>query len=417
MRLLKFFYFLLFPMLLAYPNGLFVDTYVNYYYVLFVFLSFILFDTNHSFKLVLANKFFLSLWGIVLIANIWSLIFSYEISLFNYLSSTLRYLSYFLIASVIVSTTKTGKDFRFWVNSFLTGFTLSLIVLFLDAYRIPWIDSTFKIVSFADLNTLDIYYRAYGSYLSPISAGVFVLNAFLLIISLLVTNNNLPKSNKLFLGILAIFSTVAIVMTASRTTMVAFGASILFLILFSKHKFKFLIILLFLSVIVYQTGILDHYFENILLRNENQDIFRVGILQGSGRIETLIHSLNLYFDYRTTLFGVGPTEYSIGDGSYSYAHNGFVSLFLCYGFLGFILFLTTGIDIYKRIIKRELALHKRDNNKFLNLYSFLFFSINMIAFISSDGPVSHFWLIFFLFFLFFVEKYGSFVYKGASPFK
>lgn len=44
-------------------------------------------------------------------------------------------------------------------------------------------------------------------------------------------------------------------------------------------------------------------------------------------------------------------------------------------------------------------------NEFTKLYFLLVLIGNLTTFISSDGPVIHFWLISFLFFFFFILKY------------
>lgn len=402
--MLRFFYFLIFPLLLAYPNGLLVGTYLNYVYIVLVFISFLLFDKRNRISFSMTNKFFLALFFLILFANLNSSLIRFDIELFDYLSSTLRYLSYFLISTIMVSTVSNSSDFEFWIKSYLFGFLLSLVVLYLDSYRIFWIDPVFKIVSFEELNTLDIYFRAYGAYLTPISAGMFILNTFFLTLSLFVTNIIVNKKEKLILWLLTVLSVIGIVMTASRTSLIALGVSICLLILINKKRIQFILTAFFAVIIIYQTGILNNYLENISMRNETQISGGLSLLEGSGRVDTVMNSIRLFFNERTFFFGVGPSEYAVGDGTYSLAHNGFLSLVFCYGFVGFILFLFISVRLYKMVFSKD-SYFNINIHKFLKLYLGLFFVGNFTSFISSDGPVTHFWIISFLFFLFFIQKY------------
>ena len=176
--MLRFLYFFIFPIILVYPNGLFAGTYLNYIYTIFVFFTFLIFDKKNKFKFTIVNKFFLLLFLIVLIGNMSSSLIRYDIELLDYLSSTLRYFIYFVISTLLISTSRNERDFKFWTKSFLFGYGLSLVVLILDSFRINWIETVFKVTSFEERNTLEIYFRAFGAYLSPISAGIFILNSF-----------------------------------------------------------------------------------------------------------------------------------------------------------------------------------------------------------------------------------------------
>jgi len=403
--MLRFLYFMIFPILLAYPNGLLANTYLNYTYIVLVFLCFLIFEIGNKFRFTILNRFFFFLFLIVLIANVWSIHLNNEIGFFNYTASTLRYLSYFFISHILVNTTKTEKQFRFWVNSFFFGFSMSLLIVLLDALRIPWIETTFQLFSFEETKIPEIYFRAYGAYLSPISASVFILNSFLLTISMLLTKVTANKKEVIILWSLSIISIIAIILTASRTSLVALFAAIIIIILFSKSRFKFIFITLTLIIIIYKTGLLNHYFENIILRSINETSYGQSALEGSGRIETAVNSIRLYFGERTFYFGVGPSEYSFGDKVFSLAHNGFLSLLFCYGFAGVILFCIALISLFKSIYIKRSRINNFKYNKFIKLYFSLFFLINIITFISSDGPVTHFWLIYLLFFMFFVDNY------------
>lgn len=402
--MLRWLYFLIFPVFLAYPNGLLANTYLNYVYIVFVFISFMLFDKKKRIRFTVTNKFFVALFCIILVANLCSSLIKYDIDFFNYLSSSLRYLTYVLISTIMVSTVSNGTDFRFWIKSFLFGFSLSLIILYLDSYRVLWIDPIFKIISFEELDTLDIYFRAYGAYLSPISAGIFILNAFFLTTALLVTNVIVHKKEKLTLWLFTILSVIGIVMTASRTSLVALGTSIVFLVLFSKNRIKFIFISVFAIIIIYQSGILESYIENVTLRSETEMSGGKSALEGSGRVDTVLNSIRLFFNERTFFFGVGPSEYALGDGTYSLAHNGFLSVIFCYGLMGVVLFFRTGRNLYKLVFSNKSRV-SNGHDKFMKLYLGLFVIGNFITFISSDGPVTHFWLVFFIFFLFFIENY------------
>ena len=405
--MLRFLYFMIFPVMLVYPNGLLANTYLNYIYVVFVFICFLVFERGNKFYFTIVNSFFFFLFLIILFANLWSMLINTSIPEFNYIASTFRYLSYFFIAHILVNTTQNSRQFRFWVISFFVAFSLSLLLVVLDDLRYNWIEATFQIIPFRDRNTLDIYFRAYGAFLSPISAGIFILNSLLLTSTLLLTKVIKQKIEKILLWILSIISIVAIVMTASRTSLVGLIASGLIMLVFSKSRIRLIFILLLFVTIVYQIGFLDNYIDNIALRNMDETSSGKSALEGSGRVATALNSIKLFFGERTLLFGVGPSEYSVGDGTYSMAHDGFLSLLFCHGFFGVVLFFSIIMKLHNVITKKQMSLMNISKAHFLKMYFYLFIITNAITFISSDGPVTHFWLLYLLFFIYFVENYIS----------
>jgi len=414
--MLRLIYFLIFPFILVYPNGLLANTYLNHIYIYLAFIFFLIFERGNKSKFTKTNSFFLFLFVFVLIANIWSIQQKNEIPTFNYFASTLRYLSYFLLSHIIVNSTKNEKQFKFWIYSFSFGFILSLILIFLNAYRVLWVETIFQMSTFEEKQTLEVYFRAYGAYLSPISASIFILNYLLLLLSLLSNRILGTTGEKIGIWFLTIISIIAIFFTASRTSLIGLVATLIIILFFSKFKFKFRLIFISIAcgIIVYQTGILNQFIENVFIRSENETAIGNNILIGSGRIETAINSIRLYFGQRTFYFGVGPTEYSIGDKVFSMAHNGFLSLLFCYGIAGVYLFIRLVWKLRQSIKIKIVNIAQLNYSRFLKFYFYLFVIINSITFITSDGPVTHFWLIYFLIFIFFIENSISLIIKKTN---
>ncbi|WP_322549065.1 O-antigen ligase family protein [Flavobacterium psychraquaticum] len=393
--LIKIIYFFLFPLLLAYPNKLFEGTYINYIYIFVCFGLSLFLNRNKSFQSNKIISFFWWLFLLVLVANVFSSVLSYNIDISDYIASTLRYLSFFILTLFLFISTKSKHDFLFWIKSFLLGFSLSLIIIVLDSYKIGFIEPTFKITTFESQETLDIYFRAYGAYLSPISAGVFLLNTFV-IVNTTMLYINFKRWTSTFLYCILFLIIICIFMTASRTALLGLFIYLLLIALKSKNRIKILIIFLIAGVFIYYSGIIDVYLDNILLRNERESEISNNLLEGSGRIDTFFNSLKLYLDWRTLFFGVGPSEYSEGDDLYSFAHNGFLSLILCYGLLGVICFLNLLSFIYSKIATNTVS-----KKIFID-----YISVNAVCFITSDGPVTYFWIVNFIVFLFFIYKFN-----------
>lgn len=354
------------------------------------------FQNKNGVKSNKITSFFGCVLLLVHIANVFSAISSFTVESSDYIATTLRYLSYFVLTSFLFNTTKSQYDFYFWIKSFLFGFLLSLIVIILDSNRVGFVEPVFKMTTFESKETLDIYFRAYGAYLSPISAGVFLLNTFVILNTTMLYVKFKKKITIVLYGILFL-TVVCIFMTASRTALVGLVFYLLLATLQSKQRVKILLIAAVASLAIFYSGIIDVYIENILIRNERDTHASQNVLEGSGRFDTFIYSLKLYFDWRTFFFGVGPSEYSKGDGIYSLAHNGFLSVLLCYGVIGFILFYRVLKFIYSQVF----------NNTFLKKLFYYYLIVNSICFISSDGPVTHFWMINFIVFLYFIFIYAK----------
>ena len=399
--LIKFIYFFLFPLLLAYPNKLFEGKFINYIYIFVCFGLFMFLNRNKSFHGNKIISFFWCLFLIVLVANVFSSVLSYTIDISDYIASTLRYLSFFILTLFLFISTKNKYDLLFWIKSFLLGFVLSLIIILLDSYKIEFVEPTFKITTFESQETLDIYFRAYGAYLSPVSAGIFLVNTFV-IINTTMLYLNFKRSVTALLYCILFLIIICIFMTASRTALLGLVVYLLLIALRSKQRIKILIIFLLAGVFIYYSGIIDVYLENILLRNERESEISDNMLEGSGRIDTFFNSFKLYLDWRTLFFGVGPSEYSKGNGIYSLAHNGFFSIIFCYGLVGLICFYNLLFFIYSKI-----AINTFSKNIFI-----YYISINAVCFIASDGPVTYFWMINFIVFLFFLYKFNDM--KGVN---
>lgn len=386
---IKIIFFLLFLVLLAYPNNLLAGKFLNYIYIFFCG-SVVFLNRRDIVKTNYLLIFFFLLFLDVLLGNIFSSFVKINISLNEYFTTTFRYFSYLVLMYILINTTNTKNDFIFWIKSFLFGYSISVLIIFLDSYKVPFVEPLFKVISFESKETLDIYFRAYGAYLSPISAGTFLLNTFVIICTSLFYIK-LKSLYKNILIILLITTVLALFMTASRTSLIGLIFFGLIFILQTKNRIQLIILALFFGLIIYYSGIIDHYIENIMVRNSNEAEGNKSALEGSGRIDTYINSFKLYFNNRTFLFGVGPSEYAKGDGTHSFAHNGFISIILVYGMLGTLLFLNLLKTTFNYVYK----------NQFLKKILIYYTIVNCISFISSDGPVTHFWIINFICFLYF----------------
>jgi hypothetical protein len=343
------------------------------------------------FNVNLVSAFFWSLFLIVFAGNLFSMIHQKDIELTDYFVTILRYLSYFVLAMLLLLVTKKKSDLQFWVKAFLVCYFLSLILIILDSFKVPFVEPVFKVITFESYNTLDIYFRAYGAYLSPISAGIFIMNVLVVLLTYLFFNEKKESRWNVFYIVLIITaSIVCLIMTASRTAILGFLVLLLLLVWESKRKWSILFFGVLVGAVIYQSGLIDVYIENIIMRNEKESATSTNILEGSGRLDTLKNSIRLFFDYRFFLTGVGPSEYNKGDGVYSLAHNGFASVLFCYGIIGFI--------VFYRFIKKMYLLSVKQNNYVKNVFR-IFMIVNLVTFLSSDGPVTHFWLVSFVIFV------------------
>lgn len=392
----KFLKSLLFPILLLYPSGLLEGLYINYIYIIILFF-YLHITKNTTNKINYLVQGFIGLFITVLLATIFSALLANidEVQIFSIL---MRYLSYVFFVLILCQTTKSYEDFSFWIKSFFITFSISVIIIIFDAFRVEFVESIFKVTSFESKNTLDVFFRAYGSYLSPISAGVFLLNILVVLVYYLFINGLKEQKQYLQLIVLIALTTIAIITTGSRTSLVGLIVLLLLVTAVSEKRLRIIFFFLLFGLLVFQTGILDNYIQNITLRIERESAISRNVFEGSGRVATLVNSIRLFLDWRTFFFGVGPAEYSTGDGAFSYAHNGFVSILLAYGLVGFSIF------IY--FIKQLIVNSK--NTKFFKVVVF-YLIVNSVSFLTSDGPTTHFWILNFVFFnyyIFYGKKYS-----------
>lgn len=396
--LINVLYYLLFPMILVYPHNLFEGLYLNYVYVVVVSVIFILFDKNRRFSRGLFEPFFLGLFLVVGAANLISEIYHPLWPTASYLSSSFRYLSFFLVSLVICCTSTSKERVLFWLRSFYFTLAVSLTIIFLDANKSMVIQRLYRVVSFESLNTSDIYFRAYGAFLSPISAGIFLLNSFILSVSLYVSKVFKARKYNLFLLVVSVASIAGIVVTGSRTSLVGLLVSFSLLIIITKRIRLFFLIFILLFITYQETSFIRPFIENIEVRNENNTKYTSNILEGTGRLSTYENAIRLFFGPRTFFTGVGPTEYNYGDNIFSYAHNGFLSLILCYGFIGLLLFVALFRGVYKKV-QNILARGRSEVAVFFQIFFWIYLITNCVTFISSDGPVTYFWILFLVLFV------------------
>ena len=149
------------------------------------------------------------------------------------------------------------------------------------------------------------------------------------------------KTNLIFKVLLIatiILSFVAVVMSASRGSLIAVAVSVAVVVFFSriKKRYKLLIIIVLavFIVVIYNMG----YFDLLEYRLEGG----TNSTSGSGRYQIWTMKLNAFFrniNVLSLLFGVGfDGGFYLGSDSGLGFHNDFLAFFCCYGLVGIISF-------------------------------------------------------------------------------
>lgn len=381
MKVFYLLFSLVFPVIFLYPQGILSNTYFNYFFV--AFSALILFFFQRSYPRSLAFRFFFSLFSLNLFSNSFSL-FIGNIDLTMLLKGNAP-LFLGLCLSYIISIFPSTR-LNFLKNSLFITFSLALLIILLDGlFKPQWIYDLFYLDDRLKEYTTTIHHRAIGTFLTPVMSGFFCGTVMTYSLIMLISSN---KNKYFFVGLFGI-SAVCLILTASRTNMLAIllmFASILFLQQKNRKNLKnlaFLLLVICILIFVIDFTFLNSTFENLQFRNEQ---FKEGAFQGTGRTATFLSAIKNKFDYRCFGWGIGTAEYSIIEQStFSLAHNGFLSIFLPFGLIGIILY----FRMFKKYIRLKIQKESMINNTFVTSWIFL----TLGTFFSADMPVSLFYIV------------------------
>ena len=229
-------------------------------------------------------------------------------------------------------------------------------------------------------NLFTFHHRAVGSLLSPAMAGFFCAT----IIGYSFVRLVYHKWSAYYTVLLS-FSSLGLLLTASRTSMLALAIMFLFFFCFYGVRNKVGMICFSLMAVVtvslLDLSFLDDIIHNLTYRNSQ---LAEGAFEGTGRSATIISALQNKFDARCLFWGIGTAEYSIvEDTSFSLAHNGLLSIFLPFGI--------AGLYLHYKLYRYYLIFRDKDylNETYL-LFSSLWIVTLLGTFFSADMPISFF---------------------------
>lgn len=291
-------------------------------------------------------KKWVSLFSLFLLAALVSLIVNiYWLSLHEFIVASLylvRFSMYLLIIPIISSQFKT-KDVK-WLVSCITLSLFSTVVLGLVQYFL-----------YPDLRNLmylgwdEHHYRIFSSFLDPNFASIIFIICLWLLIAILRNQKN-KTVQQYVVGIMIVITFIALLLTYSRTGYLAFGLSaFIFLILEKKIKIFALIVLLFMTGIVFLPK--D-------LQSEGVNLFRTASIYS--RIESFQAAQSII--EKNPIFGVGFNTYRYaqewhGDLEQDIAHshagagvsNSYLFVIATTGIVGFIAFMYAIVQMAKEL--------------------------------------------------------------------
>jgi hypothetical protein len=167
--------------------------------------------------------------------------------------------------------------------------------------------------------------------------GIVISLAYLLNFFKIKTN----FLNKVFFITTIIISFIVVVLQASRGAILDIGVSCILLMLFSKIKliYKIIILTLIIAFVLYLFN--NNYFELLMMRIEADDG------TGSGRLDIWNSRLRTFSnqDPLQILFGMGQKQgLTLGTYNYVGSHNEFISTLVIYGIVGLIILI--GLLLY-----------------------------------------------------------------------
>lgn len=139
-------------------------------------------------------------------------------------------------------------------------------------------------------------------------------------------------------GMMEFICLLSILIVTSRTGLFALVVTLILYFLFHLRKFKVRYIVVILAAFLFLPIVI-----NILMSN------RAGqsLMDGSGRIETYVKAMNLFFEKFLFGYGFGLKNFSINTGI-GIPHNFFIQYFLQCGFIGTILIILPFIHFFKK---------------------------------------------------------------------
>lgn len=393
---------LIFPAIFLYPQGLLYGAYLNYIYVIICVI--LLLFKQRSVKTTWALKYFVLLFLLNLFGSVISLLIG-RISMDSMINGCAPFFMT-LCVSFIISNIKKDRLY-YLIYSLYSTFIVVLLLILLDGTIKPqWMYEMF----YAKNNdvVLDLietfHHRAIGSLLSPVMSGFFC--ATLITYSLIRVVY--LKFDLLYIGIfcMAVFG---LILTASRTSILAVVIMSMFFFLFVKKGYTHLFVLILMSILLIlfmDFSFLNEAIENLVNRNEQ---LSNGVLEGTGRSATFISALKYKYDVRCLLWGIGSAEYSmIENTTFSFAHNGLLSIFLPFGLIGVIL--------YYRMLKRYIRICDQWKDvdltvRTFNLFVLMWLILTLGTFFSADMPVSYFYIILQSVILTFSDRFNDYKHK------
>lgn len=366
-----------FPIVFLYPQGLLYGTYLNYAYVLLCAALLYLMNTKYSAGF--SFEFYKRLFVLNLFANSISLLL-FKTNVMQFISGNAPILCAVCLNFIVTAIPKEKEGVM--KKIILTTTIVVLLLIVLDGLWKPsWMYQLYYFTGTTELELLfTFHHRAMGSLLSPVMAGFFCATIIVYCFVHLVYQ----KWSLLYTALL-ILSSLGLLLTASRTSMLALAFMLLFFLTLYKAKNRTVVICICLiatlTVTISDLPLFNDIVKNLTYRNEQ---LSSGVFEGTGRSATIISALQNKFDGRCLLWGIGSAEYSIIDNSFSsMAHNGLLSIFLPFG--------VAGIYLHYKLYKHYLIF--RDNEYCNDKYS-LFTSLWIVTligtFLSADMTISYF---------------------------
>lgn len=254
-NILYFFLFLFAFLIPLYPKLPIIDLEYTYIYIRFEDFFLVLINLIFLIQLLrkkvklntLFLKFFIFYWAVIVLSLIVGIFISHTLPIkgiaFLHTMRRFEYMSIFFIAA---STITTLKQFKFLIMS------LSLSVFLVNVYGVGQ-----RFLGFPSISTMNPEFaRGHVLFLTPEArinstfAGHYDLAAFIVLLTPILWGIYFSfKSSKIFLIINVFLSYMTLMFTASRSSIIGYLATPLFL-LFMK-KFKYAVIVIILSGVIF----------------------------------------------------------------------------------------------------------------------------------------------------------------------
>ena len=367
-----------FPVVFLYPQGLLYGTYLNYAYVLLC--AVLLYSLRTGYVESFSFEFYKRLFILNLFANSVALLLA-KINVMQFISGNASMICAVCLNFIIAAIPKEKEDIMKKMIQ-ITIIAVLLLIILDGIWKPSWMYPLYYFKGSTNLEVLfTFHHRAIGPLLSPAMAGFFCVTIIVYSFVYLAYH----KWWSLSYIALFIFSSLGLLLTASRTSMLALAIMFLFTFVFYRVRKKVSIICLCTAVIV-AISLSDLSFLNDIVQNLTYRETQIsnGVFEDTGRMAAIISALQNKFDARCLLWGIGSAEYSTVEGSsFSLAHNGLLSIFLPFG--------VAGIYLHYKLYKHYLIF--RDDEYWEDTYP-LFVSLWMVTlmgtFLSADMPISYF---------------------------